>query len=132
VLELIAVAVVALIVGWKLSSAWNTLIFKKILDDLGIKETDLRRVAERLEETYNLKQSALEPTEESQNQTPRLTNLEIRIEQHGDTLYAYRLDNDQFLGQGRDRDQLIESLKHNLTNVKIIVDRDNGADLLKY
>jgi NhaP-type Na+/H+ and K+/H+ antiporter len=121
-IELLVVAVLAFVAGMKISTALNTLAFRKVLEQLGVKQSDLRKLAER---------EGLEVPEQDPEATPQLTQVEIKIEQHGGTLYAYRLDNDQFLGQGTDRDSLIASLTNNLTNVRVVVDKDNGADFIK-
>jgi hypothetical protein len=122
-MELLISVCVAFWLGMKLATAWNTIAFRKILEELGVKDSQMKDLARR---------NGLEVPEEEEVATAlELTPVEIRIEEHEGRLYAYRLDNGLFLGQGSDRDQLIENLKHNLTNVKVIVDRDNGADLLK-
>jgi hypothetical protein len=41
------------------------------------------------------------------------------------------LDDDQFLGQGKTREELIEHLKKNLSNVRVIVAEENGAKLIQ-
>lgn len=102
------------------------LSFREILRDLGVTEDQLRRLAE--------KNDIPVPTENPRDSITgevTLTPLEVRIEEVEGTLYAYRLDNDQFLGQGVDRDQLIKRLTENLTNVRIIVAEEHGAGYLK-
>ncbi len=60
-----------------------------------------------------------------------LDPLEITIEQHQGVLYAYRKDTQQFLGQGTDREGLIDSISKRMTNVRLIIDQEDGADLLR-
>jgi hypothetical protein len=60
-----------------------------------------------------------------------LTPLEVTIEQHQGVLYAYRKDNKQFLGQGTDREGLIDSISKRMTDVRLIIDTADGADLLQ-
>jgi hypothetical protein len=57
--------------------------------------------------------------------------MEIKLEQHQGVIYAYRIDDGQFLGQGVDRDELIESLKKNLANVRLIIAEEHGAKLIR-
>lgn len=102
------------------------LSFREILRDLGVTESQLRRLAE--------KNSIKIPTENPRDAITgeiTVTPIEIRLEQHHGQIYAYRLDTDQFLGQGPDRDALIQRLTENLTNVRLIVAEENGADLLQ-
>ncbi len=113
---------IVFLLGWFIGSLvtriWLTLSFREILKDLGVTEQQLRKL--------------LDPdTKDSSTGEAALTAMEIKIEEVQGTLYAYRLDNNQFLGQGPDRDQLIERLKENLTNVRLIITEDNGAGLLQ-
>jgi hypothetical protein len=57
--------------------------------------------------------------------------LEVTIEQHQGVLYAYRKDTKQFLGQGTDREGLIDSISKRMTDVRLIIDQQDGADLLQ-
>ena len=67
-------------------------------------------------------------TEES---TADLTVVEVRLEQDGNQIYAYRKDDSTFLGQGSDTDSLIERLNQNLTPCRVVVSKEDGADLLQ-
>jgi len=113
-------------IGSTVSRAWMALSFREILRDLGVTEQQLRALA--------AKNDIKIPTENPRDSITgevTVTPIEIRIEEHNGCLYAYRLDNGLFLGQGPDRDQLIDRLKDNLTNVRLIISEDNGAGLIK-
>jgi hypothetical protein len=60
-----------------------------------------------------------------------LTEMEIRIEQHAGQLYAYRVEDDQFMGQGTDRESLIKRIAEDVNDVRLIIRDENGANLLK-
>ena len=124
-IELIIAFIVGCWLGSAVSRAWMALSFREILKDLGVTEQQLRKLAR--DNDINL------PTENPQDaaEEPTLTPMEIKIEEVQGMLYAYRLDNNQFLGQGVDRDQLIDRLKENLTNVRLIIAKEDGADLLQ-
>jgi hypothetical protein len=114
--------------GWFLGSAltraWMALSFREILRDLGVTEQQLRALA--------AKNDIKIPVENPRDSiTGDITPMEIRIEEVGGTLYAYRLDNSQFLGQGPDREALIQRLTENLTNVRLIIAEENGAGFIK-
>jgi len=113
---------IAFILGWfighRVNDALNRITMRDLLKDLGITEQQLRKLAER-------HRIALPDSKDSQ-----LEEIEIRIEEHEGTLYAYRTDTDQFLGQGPDRDGLIQRLTENLTNVRLVVSKEQGADHL--
>jgi hypothetical protein len=66
-----------------------------------------------------------------QEPTADLTVVEVRLEQMGDVLYAYRKSDHQFLGQGTDLDTLVDRLNNNLTPCRVIIHKEDGADLLQ-
>lgn len=100
------------------------LSFREILKDLGVTEQQLRELARKND-------LDLDSDQQHSDKEDGLTPIEIKIEEVQGTLYAYRLDNNQFLGQGVDREQLIQRLKENLTNVRLIIAKEDGADLLQ-
>ena len=113
----------ALYIGFKAGEAWYLYTFRQILEDLNIKNSDLRRLAER----KGIDMSA--PVEEDEHSD--LPVLEVRIEQHPEGLFAYRKDDNGFIAQGSDRITLMEALVNNLTNVRVVIAKEDGADLIK-
>ena len=116
-MDTIALVIFGFIVGYLMGKAvanWtNTLAFREILKDLGVNDADIQKLREK-------------PTDDDE-----LDQLEVKIEQHQGQLYAFRLDNEQFLGQGASREELIESLKGKLNNVRVIVSEEHGAKLIQ-
>ena len=125
-IELLIAFAVGCWIGSAVSRAWMSLSFREILRDLGVTEQQLRRLAER-----NDIHVPTENPRDSITGEVTVTPIEIKIEEQQGMLYAYRLDNDQFLGQGTDREALIQRLTENLTNVRLIVAEENGAALIK-
>lgn len=113
--------------GWWAGSAWTTMIlrgsFHKILKELGVTDQQLKKLAR----DHGM---GVEDPKESTTDEPELASVEIKLEQHQGVIYAFRLDNDQFLGQGADREELIESLKKNLRDVRLIITEEHGARLI--
>jgi hypothetical protein len=105
-------------IGKIVTNALNTMSFREILKDLDVTQDQLERLRADIEG-------------DDQGSKPTMEDLEIRIEQHHGLLYAYRCDNDQFLGQGPDREALIQRLTESLTNVRVIVSKEHGADLIR-
>ena len=127
-MELLILVVIAFAFGWYAGS-WVTthllaLSFRQILTDLGVKNSQLRQLAENV---------GVELPDVNANTADgdTLTPLEVTIEQHQGVLYAYRKDNKQFLGQGTDRQGLIDSISKRMTDVRLIIDSQDGADLLQ-
>ena len=131
--------VIALIIvfalGWYLGSRLQYLLdritFKSILDDLGVTGQQLRDLAERGELTALHDLDDIPAVNANTQDGDRLTPLEITLEQHQGVIYAYRKDNSQFLGQGTDQTTLIDSIAKRMVNVRLIIDSQDGADLLQ-
>ena len=127
-MELLILVVIAFALGWYAGS-WVTthllaLSFRQILTDLGVKNSQLRQLATDVG-------IELPAVNENAQDGVGLTPLEVTIEQHQGVLYAYRKDNKQFLGQGTDREGLIDSISKRMTDVRLIIDTADGADLLQ-
>jgi hypothetical protein len=58
-------------------------------------------------------------------------NLEIKIEQHGELMFAYRKDSGLFLAQGKTRDELIAMISEKVSNVTLVIAEADGAALVK-
>jgi hypothetical protein len=127
-MELLILVVIAFAFGWYAGS-WVTthllaLSFRQILNDLGVKNEQLRKLATDVGiELPAVNASTLDGDQ--------LTPLEVTIEQHQGVLYAYRKDNKQFLGQGTDQTTLVDSISKRMTDVRLIIDTADGADLLR-
>jgi hypothetical protein len=116
-LEIILVLILGIVIGMKVSSYIQIMAMKQLLQDLGIKDQDLKDLIKR-----NLGE---------EDQEPGLEVVEVKLEQHQGVIYAYRKDNDTFLGQGADRDSLIQRLNETMTSCKVIVTQQDGAELLQ-
>ncbi len=118
-MELIIVAVIAFVVGWKLNEFFHVGVMMVLLKELGVKEADLRRLADR----HGIKLP--DPDKDTGSSAPELEEIQIKVEKHGSEIYAFRADNDQFLGQGPDRESLITRLGQSMTNVRLTVIEGN-------
>lgn len=114
------------VLGWyfgsKLTAAFHIRLFKMILEDLKISNADLIGVARRTGANFITPEqdAKLKAAEELD-----LEKIEIKVEKHNDTLYAFRTDNDQFLGQGSTREELIDAMAQRLKNVHLTVVEGN-------
>jgi hypothetical protein len=100
------------------------LSFRQILNDLGVKNEQLHKLAQDIGvDVQDVNENAADGTQ--------LTPVEITLEQHQGVIYAYRKDNQQFLGQGTDQAGLIDSISKRMTDVRLIIDQQDGADLLQ-
>ena len=122
-IETVLLVVAAFWLGNRWATHFHQKIFHEILRELNVTERQLRELMQRQQ-----RQLAGLTTEES---TADLTVVEVRLEQEGNQIYAYRKDDSTFLGQGRDRDSLIERLTQNLTPCRVVIDLEDGGDLLQ-
>jgi hypothetical protein len=118
-METIALCLIAGIVGWKASQWWHVIAFKKILEDLGISPQQLEKLNSQL----------IDADTEPEDQEPQIV-VEVRLEQLDGVILAYRKSDDQFLAQGPDRDSLIQRLTENLTPCRVVIAKEDGADLI--
>ena len=120
-LELVIVFALGWIIGWKINDAVRTAAIRALLKELGVTDQDLRAAAAR--------NGIILP--DAPDTAADTTVVEIRLEQEGNQIYAYRKSDSAFLGQGSDTDSLIERLNQNLTPCRVVVSKEDGADLLQ-
>ena len=121
--ELIIAAVVGIFIGWQAAKQVHLDGFRQLLRALKVTEDDLLRAMVRV------------TSEEWQLEDPEGTKdnaiVDVKLEQVGTAIYAYRKSDDQFLAQGIDADSLIARLNENLTPCRVVVAQEDGADLLQ-
>jgi hypothetical protein len=122
-IELIIVGLVGILIGWQASSRVHLDGFRQLLRALKITEQDLLRAMVKIQS----KEWQLEDTEGTKDHTV----VDVKLEQVGTEIFAYRKSDNQFLGQGQDSQTLIERLNQNLTPCKVVVAQEDGADLLQ-
>jgi hypothetical protein len=117
-IELLIVLGLGLYLGWKLSARFHLGLFKMILEDLNISNKDLVNMVRKhgAEFITSEQEAKLNEAEED-----GLERIEIKVEKHSETLYAFRKDNDQFLGQGTSREDLIAAMGQKMKNVRLII-----------
>ena len=120
-LELIITFAIGWILGWRINDALRTTAMRQLLKELGVTEKDLRAAAAR-----NGIQIVDAPDTAADE-----TVVDVKLEQVGTAIYAYRKSDDQFLAQGTDADTLIERLTQNLTPCRVVVAKEDGAELLQ-
>jgi len=122
-IELIIAALVGLLIGWQASKQMHLDGFRQLLKALKVTEEDLLRAMIKIQS----KEWQLEEPEGTKDETV----VDVKLEQVGTAIYAYRKSDDQFLAQGSDADSLIARLNQNLTPCKVVVAQEDGADLLR-
>jgi len=121
-IELIIVGILGIIVGWQASKKVHLDGFRQLLRALKVTEDDLLRAMIKIQSH----EWQLEEPEGSKDSTI----VDVKLEQQGTEIFAYRKSDNQFLAQGSNADSLIERLNQNLTPCKVVVAQEDGADLL--
>jgi hypothetical protein len=121
--ELIIAALVGIFIGWRASRQVHLDGFRQLLKALKVTEEDLLRAMIKIQ-SPGWQPEDLEGTKDS-------TVVDVKLEQQGTEIFAYRKSDNQFLAQGSNADSLIERLNQNLTPCKVVVAQEDGADLLQ-
>jgi hypothetical protein len=121
--ELIIVGLVGILIGWQAAKRVHLQGFRELLRALKVTEQDLLRAMIKIQSG----EWQLEDPEGTKDETV----VDVKLEQVGTAIYAYRKSDDQFLAQGSDAASLIERLNQNLTPCKVVVAQEDGADLLQ-
>lgn len=124
IITLIGFFALGWILGSKLTQALLGRVFAEILKDLDVDANKLKGLAKK----YGMNVTKVEADNQSQEQEV----VEVKIEEHHGQLYAFRKDTDKFLGQGSNREELVERLKTQFAGtITLIVREADGADLIK-
>jgi hypothetical protein len=121
ILTLVAVALIGGLVGYRIADHIHKAVLTDLLERAGV-------TPEKLEQVMLDLQQEFEPESKTQKEFP---DLEITIEQHSNTLYAYRKDTAEFLAQGATRDELIKVISSKVSNVTLVIAEADGAALIK-
>ena len=122
-IELFIAAAVGILVGWQASKRVHLDGFRQLLKALKITEEDLLRAMIKIQS----REWQLDDHEGSKDDAI----VDVKLEQQGTEIFAYRKSDDQFLAQGTDADSLIARLNENLTPCRVVVAQEDGADLLQ-
>ena len=121
--ELIIAALVGIFIGWTASKQVHLDGFRQLLRALKVTEEDLLRAMIKIQS----REWQLDEPEGAKDDTI----VDVKLEQQGTEIFAYRKSDNQFLAQGSNADSLIERLNQNLTPCKVVVAQEDGADLLQ-
>ena len=121
--ELFIAALVGVFIGWQAAKRVHLQGFRDLLRALKVTEQDLTRAMARIQSG--------EWQPDDHEGAKEGTVVDVKLEQQGTEIFAYRKSDNQFLAQGSDADSLIERLTQNLTPCKVVVAQEDGADLLQ-
>ena len=118
-MEYIIGFIVGAFIGWKVADWLHLGSLIMILKEFKITEDQIREVLEREGEL---------PKDSSKDSSGK-TVLSIKIEKHGEQLYAFELENDRFLGQGATSEDLAKKILEKIPKgTEVHCDVKNGGE----
>ena len=109
------------IVGYQVADHLHKALIPDIFRRAGVTPEKLESVMKDLQKEIDTEQG----------KASEFPNLEIKVEQHGDNMFAYRKDTGLFLAQGKTRDELIAMISEKVANVTLVITEADGAALIK-
>jgi phosphopentomutase len=109
------------IVGYRVANHLHQAVISDLFQRVGITPEKMESVMKDLQKEIN----------QAEGETSKFPKLEIKVEQHGDRMYAYRKDSGLFLAQGKTRDELIAMISEKMDNVTLVIAEADGAALIK-
>jgi ferritin-like protein len=106
VLVVVVLMTLGFVLGAWISSIFHRSIMREFLKELGYD------TPEKLRELYD--RLALKLTADNSAALDGKPVIKIRLEQHQGILFAYREDDQTFLGQGNTREDLVASIMHRI------------------
>lgn len=97
-------------IAWRLAKQFYRHILKDIIRESGFTDEELQKINERMKQIVAAEDQAAPP------------RVDIKLEQHDNTFYAYRQDTDEFLAQAEDYATMIALIHKRLGNVTVLVD----------
>lgn len=117
-LSYIIVFAVGAFIGFRVNDIFMKATFAKMLTEAGITDKDMSKFLKYWKPKV----------EDNETNEDGFEEVHVKIEKHGTALYMFRKDNDQFLGQGNTREELIELLSKKMTNVRLLIAKEDGSE----
>ena len=118
-MELFILLTATFVLGWWLSSKFYIHIYTRILEKLNVDGDDIIAAAEELSN----------PVEE----IPATKEVFFRLEQHEGSIFAYRLETDEFLAQSDEPQGIVDRLLERFPKgTKFHINDEDGADLIRH
>lgn len=123
-LTLIIVFIVAFYLGYKLQEKIMFFTMAEMFKKAGITNKELDKFIGHWKDEMDTEESDETHDENGYEIVP------IKLEKHGEVIYAFRKDNDQFLGQGDSKESLIKRLGEKAIGIRMVIDEGDGAELI--
>jgi len=122
IITLVIIFAAGFYVGWKLQEKLMFITMAEMFRKAGITNTELDRFIGH----WSNEEGMVNPSKDDEG----YEIVNIKIERHGEALYAFRKDNDQFIGQGDSKESLIARLGEKAVGLRLVIEEGDGADLI--
>lgn len=119
ILLLISVFVLGCYIGWKVQEKLMFMTMMDMFAQAGVTNKDLDKFVSHWKKEFD-----------AEDEVDERDTVEIKVEQHGAELYAFRKDNQEFIGQGNSKESLITRLGETMTGKKLLISEGDGAELI--
>jgi len=119
-LSFIIVFVCGVYIGYKLNELLMARVFRSMLDDAGITDRQLNQFADHWKAKLG-----------DADDSVTLEIVEVKIEKVNDQLFAFYLDSNEFIAQGKTKEDLLAAIEKRMTNVKLVISQEHGAEFVK-
>jgi hypothetical protein len=106
--------------GYKVNELLMAHVFRKMLDDAGITTNQLNQFSDHWKAKLG-----------TEDESVTLEIVEVKIEKHNDQLFAFHVGSDEFIAQGRTKEDLLAAIEKRMTNVKLVISQEHGAEFVK-
>lgn len=107
--------IVGVISGYLVTKFLYVKQFAEILNELGVTEDEITELSHKAE-----------------GKEPEMPSVDVKVEKHGEQLYAYRIDDDKFLGQADNPTALINRIAESMPiQVRLNISKENGSGYLE-
>lgn len=119
-LSFIIVFVCGAYCGYKINELLMAHIFRSMLEDAGITDRRLNQFADHWKTKLG-----------DADDSVTLEIVEVKIERVNDQLFAFYLDSNEFIAQGNTKEDLLAAIELRMTNVKLVISPEHGAEFVK-
>jgi len=107
-------------IGYKLNELLMVHIFRKMLEDAGITDQQLNQFTDHWKTKLGTADDSV-----------TLEIVEVKIEKVNDQLFAFHVGSDEFIAQGKTKEDLLAAIEQRMTNVKLVISQEHGAEFVK-
>lgn len=107
--------------GYKLNELLMAHVVRNMMDDAGITTKQLEKFSDHWKAQLG----------QEEDHSVTLEIVEVKIERVNDQLFAFHLDSNEFIAQGKTKEDLLAAIELRMTNVKLAISPEHGAEFVK-